>query len=123
MSVASDESLGDEGVVIGDEPTAAHVLDEPLMEGSTPDETSFEDVDPPSAEYMVDEPIVGGMEEGFGTSGDEPMAEALGMALGDDDPLPTRPAMPSAHLLENAAPHGLSYRAGRRRRDAHARRT
>ncbi|HEX8706409.1 MAG TPA: hypothetical protein VF815_46675, partial [Myxococcaceae bacterium] len=110
VSVSADESLGDEGLVIGDEPTGTHVLDEPLMAGSTTDETSFEDVDQPSAEYVVDEPIVGGVEEGFGNSGDEPMAEAVGMALGDDEPPPTRPAMPTADLLQNAAPTG-SYAA------------
>jgi len=110
VTVTADEALSDEGVVIGDEPTGTHVLDEPLMEGSSGDEASFEDVEQPSAEYVVDEPIVSGAEEGFGNSGDEPMAEAMGMALGDDDPPPTRPAMPTADLLQSAAPTG-SYAA------------
>ncbi len=106
--VASDESLADESLVIGDEPTSTHaqVLDEPLMEGASQDEASFEDVEAPSAEYLVDEPIVAGTDEGFGNSGDEPMAEALGLALGDDDPPPTRPAMPSAQLLEHSVSTG-----------------
>ena len=108
VSVTADEALADEGLVIGDEPTGTHILDEPLMAGAGGDEASFDDVEePPSAEYVVDEPIVGGAEEGFGNSGDEPMAEAMGMALGDDDdPPPTRPAMPSAQLLQDAVSTG-----------------
>ncbi len=92
LDVAADESL-----VVGEETTSTNLMDEPLVEGAAEDEVSFAEVASTSAEYVVDEPVV--------AAEDEPIVEdpALsGMALGDDDPPPTRPAMPSAELLQNA---------------------
>jgi pilus assembly protein FimV len=103
---AADEALSeDEGLVIGDEPTSTNLLDEPLMAGASEDE-GFEEA--PSAEYVVDEPIVGGTDEGLA---DEPMAGDEGLALGDDEPPPTRPAMPSAQLLQHASTRTGSHAA------------
>ncbi|WP_224366854.1 tetratricopeptide repeat protein [Hyalangium versicolor] len=114
-TVISDEALVGETIVSGsdadesllaDETTSTNLLDEPLMAGSADEEMSFADVAGTSAEYVVDEPAV--------SVEDEPIVEdeALGgVALGDDEPPPTRPSMPSAELLQSAAPTASNRRA------------
>jgi hypothetical protein len=102
---ATSLHAGADEALVADETTSTNIMDEPLVAGGADEEMSFSDVAPTSAEFMVDEHAI--------AVGDEPLAEdpdLEGIALGDEDePPPTRPAMPSAQLLKSA-----TSRTGRR---------
>jgi pilus assembly protein FimV len=98
------DAAGDEGLVVGEESTSTNLLDEPLMAGSGDDELSFADVGSQPSEYVVDEPSVSVEDEPIDESIVDDSDLAMGVALGDEDePPPTRPAMPSVALLQSAS--------------------
>ncbi|MBN1209282.1 MAG: tetratricopeptide repeat protein, partial [Myxococcaceae bacterium] len=97
---------GDEALVVDDEATSTNLVDEPLMAGAGEEEAVYAEVEATSAEYVVDEPGI--------TVGDEPIVDdgVMGVALGDDEAPPTRPAMPTAQLLQHSAATGQRHALG-----------
>jgi pilus assembly protein FimV len=86
----------DEALVVADEATSTNLTDEPLAADAGDEEMPF--VDATSAEYLVDDPSI--------SAGDEPIVADSEVALGDDEPPPTRVSAPSQQLLKNAVSTG-----------------
>ncbi|WP_224243989.1 tetratricopeptide repeat protein [Hyalangium gracile] len=104
----ADANAGADEALVADETTSTNLMDEPLVAGAADDEMSFADVaTATSSEYVVDEPGV--------AVEDEPIVDdpaLMGTALGDDEPPPTRPSMPSAELLQSSTNTGRRHALG-----------